>query len=78
MEISNEVWNVKDGNEKHYLSDDECVAWLEKEITKEDERVYKGDTKTGLRRWVLSIMKNMVLSNSELKNEILNEVRTNV
>ena len=54
---------------------EEYISWLEKEITKEDVRVNNGETKTGLRRWVLSIMKNMVLSNSELKNEILNEVR---
>lgn len=57
------------------MNEEECISWLEKEIEKEDERVYKGETKTGIRRWVLSIMKNIVLSNSKLKNEILNEVK---
>ena len=57
------------------MNEEECISWLEKEITKENVRVNSGETKTGIRRWVLSIMKNMVLSNSNLKNEILNEVR---
>lgn len=57
------------------MNEEECISWLEKEITKEDVRVNNGETKTGIRRWVLSAMKNMVLSNSNLKNEILNEVR---
>ena len=60
------------------MSEEECISWLEKEIAKEDVRVSNGETKTGIRRWVLSAMKNMVLSNSNLKNEILNEVRINV
>ena len=62
-------------NNKSMNYEGECISWLEKEIAKEDIRVNNGETKTGIRRWVLSIMKNMVLSNSELKNEILNEVR---
>ena len=57
------------------MNEEECISWLEKEIAKEDVRVNNEETKTGIRRWVLSIMKNMVLSNSELKSEILNEVR---
>ena len=60
------------------MSEEECISWLEKEIIKEDIGVNNGETKTGIRRWVLSIMKNMVLSNSKLKNEILNEVRNKV
>lgn len=58
------------------MKEEECISWLEKEITKEDVRVNSEETKTGLRGWVLSAMKNMVLSNSKLKNEILNEVRS--
>ena len=48
---------------------EEYISWLEKEITKEDIRVNNGETKTGIRRWVLSIMKNMVLSNSEIVSD---------
>lgn len=43
---------------------EEYISWLEKEIAKEDVRVNNEETKTGIRRWVLSIMKNMILSNS--------------
>lgn len=45
---------------------EEYISWLEKEITKEDVRVNNEETKTGIRRWVLSIMKNMILSNSDI------------
>ena len=48
---------------------EEYISWLEKEIAKEDVRVNNEETKTGIRRWVLSIMKNMVLSNSEIVSD---------
>lgn len=45
---------------------EEYISWLEKEITKEDIRVNNEETKTGIRRWVLSIIKNMILSNPDI------------
>lgn len=51
------------------MNEEECISWLEKEIAKEDVRVNNGETKTGLRRWILSIMKNMVLSNAEIVSD---------
>ncbi|MBQ2982731.1 MAG: hypothetical protein IJD58_11490 [Lachnospiraceae bacterium] len=48
---------------------EEYISWLEKEITKEDVRVNKEETKTGIRRWVLSIMKNMILSNADIVSD---------
>lgn len=46
--------------------EEEYISWLEKEIAKEDVRVNNEETKTGIRRWVLSIMKNMALSNPDI------------
>lgn len=48
---------------------EEYISWLEKEITKEDVRVNNEETKTGIRRWVLSIMKNMILSNPDIVSD---------
>ena len=48
---------------------EEYISWLEKEITKEDVRVNNEETKTGIRRWVLSIMKNMILSNADIVSD---------
>lgn len=56
-------------NNKSMNYEGECISWLEKEIAKEDIRVNSGETKTGIRRWILSIMKNMVLSNSEIVSD---------
>lgn len=43
----------------------EYVSWLEEEIEKENERPKNGETKTGIRKWSLIIIKNMILSKSE-------------
>lgn len=48
---------------------EEYISWLEKEITKEDIRVNNEETKTGIRRWVLSIMKNMILSSPDIVSD---------
>ena len=76
MKMINEVRNNKDDKEKHYFSEEECIAWLDKEIEKETERVLTGKSTTGIRRWALYVMKDMVLFNHEWKNEILDDVRT--
>lgn len=37
----------------------EYVSWLEEEIEKENERAKNGETKTGIRKWSLIIIKNL-------------------
>ena len=43
----------------------EYLAYLEEEIEKENERAKNGESKTGIRRWSLIIIKNMILSEFE-------------
>ena len=43
----------------------EYVSWLEEEIEKENERAKNGESKTGIRKMALSIIKNRILSEFE-------------